>query len=503
MKAKVIICCLLASVLMTGTAALNVSAVSETGDNGASVSDNETASGNFSFEWDRSDDNGITLNFGSSFDEAVIIRNHRLFASTVFNRDLNVEKDQITIGVSLLAKLDDGENTIDLRTKEKTFTISINVTDKHHKESSEVSEEPYEEPSEEPYEEPSEEESELWSEDTVFEWDRNSGSDICIMTNSFSKEITVRSGTVLSSSFVSKTVSINDGQIIIGADFLKKLDIGENDLVVLLKEGKLNIKVIVSDSSTQEPSEEKTITAEETYLTWDRSDLIGVAVRTNSGSRNVVVTKDGEAVFSNKDRGVYITLGRVGITAQYLKKLANGENHLVFEFDDGDLPVTINVTDRKNRSGSSTELTADKTVFTWIKNSSGGISIKTNSVSDTASVRKSGMLSLISKSSSVYIENGVVTLTPEYLNTLSEGKNNLTLVMEDGSIDIVVNVLGNVIEQSDNSKPSYTSSSSYVPGDYPNTGSTALAAGAAVMAASAGSAAIIASKRRKKDNKKQ
>ena len=185
-------------------------------------------------------------------------------------------------------------------------------------------------------------------------------------------------------------------------------------MTLMLREGSVDINITVVDDGGEYPSDTEMITADETYFTWDRSDLIGIAVKTSSKSKNVSIIKDGEVIFSNQDKGVYITFGRVGITSPYLNKLANGENNLVFRFDDGDLPVTVNVTDRKNKSGSSTGgITVDRSVFTWRRNSSDGISIQTNSTSSTASVRKSGMLSLVSKSSSISIENGTVTLTPE------------------------------------------------------------------------------------------
>lgn len=677
MKAKTIICCLLVSALMAGTAAMNVHALSLTGSSENCVSDDpETTKNGFYYEWDRNDENGISLRLGHTFDESVLIWNNRLLATSTLNADFHQNGDLVTIGVSILSKLDSGENTIYLITKEKKYTLHINVTDLFHNNTSEVSEE---------------EEFALWADNTVFAWDRADGSDIVITTNSFSDDVTVRSRLNFDSSFIHDTGTINDGQIVIGADFLKRLDDGENDVELYLKEGKLHIKVIVSDSSPQEPSIENVITAEttdftwdrsellgiavktnsasrsvritkdgeafasddntgvymvsgrvvitshilkklddgsnslilelddgelpinifvtdnkqkaaaaleadrtdfewyrssedgililtnsvsesftvkkngqlfssslvskslsiengqiylspdflkkldngetqltlmlkegnidihitviddtplpdeltadETYFTWDRSNLIGIAVKTNSNSKNVIITKDGEELFSNENMGVYLVLGRVGITAPLLKKLDNGENLLVFAFDDGTLPVTINVTDRKNKSGNKEALTADRTVFTWRRGSQNGIAVKTNSTSDTASVRKSGMLSLISSSESILMKNGTVTLTPAYLDTLSDGKNELTLVMEDGSIDITVNVLGNVIDQS--YTPQTSSSVTSFPGissDSPHTGSETTAAGAAMLAAAAGSIGIAAWKKKKKDN---
>ena len=260
-----------------------------------------------------------------------------------------------------------------------TITVNIYVTNKKHSEDTELS-----------------------VGETEFEWSRNSEDGIVIQTNSGSESFTVKKDNRLfASSLLSKDLSIEEGQIYLDAGFLKKLDNGENHLTLMLKEGCVDVTVTVIDDGQESTGDVKEITADETYFTWDRSNLIGIAVKTNSSAGNVVVTKDGQPVFSNKDKGVYITLGRVGITANYLQKLDNGENKLVFEFDDGNLSVTINVTDRKNKSGSSSGLTAERSVFTWRRNSSEGISIKTNSVSSTASVRKSGMLSLISKSSIV------------------------------------------------------------------------------------------------------
>ena len=683
MKAKTILCCLLVSALMTGTAAMSVHALPSADNSEISISDDsETPKNEFHFEWDRSDDGGITLKMETSFEEAVIIRNNRLLASTIITPDFTAKDGQITIGASVMSNLDNGENTLYLITNDKKYTLHINVTDMFHDNTSDVSD---------AAKKSVDETFVLWADNTVFEWDRADDSDIVITTNSFSDDVTVRSRLKLDSSFINDTVTIHDGQIIIGADFLKRLDDGENDLELYLKEGKLNINVTVIDSRPQEPSEEKelsaeqtaftwdrsdligiavktnssshsvritkddedlasdddadvyiasgrvvitshilkkldngsnilllcfddgvlpieiyvtdtkhqettaltadqtdfewqrsdpdgitiqtnsasesfnvkkngrlfasslisknlsieegqiylsadflkkldsgetqltlmlnegnidinitviddtpssdVITADETYFTWDRSDLLGIAVKTNSDSKNVVITKDGEEIFSNNNTGVYLVWGRVGITAPFLKKLDNGENLLDLEFDDGTISITVNVTDRKNKLGNKDDLTADRTLFTWKRGSKKGISVKTNSASDTASVRKSGMLSLVSSPESISIENGTVALTPEYLNTLSDGKSELTLVMKDGSVDVTVNVLGNVIDQNETTQTS--SSVTSFPGvssDSPHTGSEATAASAAMLVAAAGSIAIAAWKKKKKEN---
>ena len=126
-----------------------------------------------------------------------------------------------------------------------------------------------------------EEKFELGADETKFTWDRNSGRDIYIQTNSGSKELTVlKGGMPFSSSLVSRSLSIDDGHICMSADFLKKLDDGENTLTFVLKEGTFNIEVNVTDSRTDVPVEE--ITAENTDFEWDRNDFLGIAVKTNS-----------------------------------------------------------------------------------------------------------------------------------------------------------------------------------------------------------------------------
>ena len=89
---------------------------------------------------------------------------------------------------------------------------------------------------------------------------------------------------------------IDYGTIYLSRDFLEELDNGENALVFMLKEGNLDITVNVTDSQTEMPVEENQITAKETVFEWDKSDLIGIAGNTNSGSKNVTIIKDGDIV---------------------------------------------------------------------------------------------------------------------------------------------------------------------------------------------------------------
>ena len=345
----------------------------------------------------------------------------------------------------------------------------------------------------------SEEEFVLQADSTEFTWDRSSDIGITIQTNSNSKEFTVKkNGILYSSSLISSNLLIDYGTIYLSSDFLKKLDDGENDLVLILKEGNLDITVNVTDNQTEIPVEDNKITAKETFFEWDKSDFIGIAVNTNSKSKNVAIAKDGEFFASDDDRGVYITFGRVGITAKILKKLDVGENTLTLTFDDGTLDITVNVTD-KQQSSDTAEITADKTEFTWDRNSSDSIVINTNSKSESISVRQSGKIFSTSDKENISISDGVVTIKPEFLGKLNDGENELKLIFDDGSITVKINVTGSVENSKNPSVSSRNSDSSSNIGILPATGNEGLTVGAVIALLSASLSGILLSTKRKRE----
>lgn len=345
----------------------------------------------------------------------------------------------------------------------------------------------------------SEEEFVLQADSTEFTWDRSSDIGITIQTNSNSKEFTVKkNGILYSSSLISSNLLIDYGTIYLSSDFLKKLDDGKNDITLILKEGNLDITVNVTDNQTEIPVENNKITAKETSFEWDKSDFIGIAVNTNSKSKNVSITKNGEFVASDDDRGVYITFGRVGITAKILKKLDVGKNTLTLTFDDGTLDININVTDKKHSSDTA-EITADKTEFTWNRNSSENISIKTNSKSESISVRQNGKIFSTSDKENISISDGVVTIKPEFLGKLNDGENELKLIFDDGSITVKINVTGSAENSKNPSVSSKNSDSSSGIGILPSTGSESLKVGAVIALLSAGLSGILLSTKRKRE----
>lgn len=439
------------------------------------------------FTWDRSNEFGISVQTNSQSRQIALRKENKLFATSVINSNLAIEDGNIYIGSSILNKLTDGENHLTLVLKEGTLDLTIHITDEYTEESSEDS-------------------FTLTVDATEFTWDRNDTSDIIIQTNSQSKQIALRKDDKLfATSMIHSHLAIENGQITIGKTLLRKLNDGENTLLLVLKEGTLEITVNVTDEQTVVPIDEKEITAKTVDFTWDRSDLIGIAVYTNSSSKNVTLLKDGEPLVSNEDRGLYITLGRVGITSKVLKQLDNGENTLTLAFDDGTLAINVNVTDKKNINTEETSITADKVSFTWDRSSSNGISIHTDSVSETLVIRKDGSLFASSDGKNLLISDGTVTMTAQFLNKLDNGTNHLKLIFEDGTLDITVTVTDQ--NNTNNSRSSTNTNGSWANTDYnygsnvPDTGSTAAAAAAALAALSAGTAGILTVFKKKKNSK--
>ena len=349
-------------------------------------------------------------------------------------------------------------------------------------------------------EENNEEKAKLIADKAEFTWDRNSDTDITIQTNSASRSFTLKkNGSIYSSSLVNRDISIDNGVINLSRDFLKKLNDGENTLAFILKEGELDITVIVTDEQTEIPVSDKVITVKKNEFEWDKSDLIGIAVNTDSKSKSVVITQNGESVASDDDRGVYITLGRVGITAKILKKLNVGENRLTLTFDDGTADITVNVTDKKHPSNDTHEITADKTEFTWDRNSSKSIVIKTNSASDSISVRHNGKIFSSSDKKNISISDGTVTMKPEFLAKLNDGENELKLIFDDGNISVKINVTGTADPSKSSSTPNTnTSANKSSMSVIPDTGSSWSAACAFITALSTGLAGILLSRKKKR-----
>ncbi len=447
------------------------------------------------FTWDRKMPVGIAIGTTSRSKNVAIEKDGEVVAdSSEFG--LYIFGGRVGIMPNVLKRLDDGLNNVVLVFDDGSAAVNITVTDNGADPGNKNT---------------------IEADSTSFDWDRSSDTGIFIQTSSGSKNYSVlKDGKPFASSLVNRDMSVSEGLVYIDNKTLGRLDDGENKLSLVMKEGVLEITVNVTDKSAIEPSGEG-ISAEQDHFTWDRRKLVGIAVKTNSKSKTVSIKKDGEVLFKNKDKGVYLTFGRVGIMANILRKLPDGDNELEFEFEDGTVPVTVTITDSKGSSEEPFEIVADRTVFTWFRGSEKSIEINTNSDSENVSLQIGGRLSKTSDKKSVSIDNGTITISPYYLETLSDGANDITVYLDDGSFEILVNVAGEEYDSGKsggaNSGSSYggddgdgtdwftswrNSSSGGYSGDVPETGSDSFAVGALASAAVTSLAGIAVFSRKKK-----
>ena len=451
------------------------------------------------FEWDKSSDSGITVNTTSVSGHVTLKKGKVVLASSKLSKSISIENGIISIDSVLLKYLKAGENELTLVMDDGSLDITVFVT------------------------ETPPEEFILEADGYEFTWNRNSDTGIVVVTNSSSKNVLLKKGKMpLASSLLSKSLFIADGMVFIDTPVLDRLSSGENNLTLSLREGDINIIVNVVDETEPESSEPEGLTADPTDFTWDRASLKGIAVKTNSRSKSVVIKKGDVILADNESFGVYNVFGRVGIAVNFLQKLDDGNNKLTLVFDDGSVDINVNVTNKlKEKAEGFGVVTADVTEFEWTKGSSEGISFRTSSEGDYVSVRRKGRLIPEKSDDKATISGGVVTLTPAYLENLNTGKNDLTLFFKEGTLKITVNVKEDTViipEASDpgeasksntgtgtgnNTSPSGSgkSNSGFFFNDdalsFPQTSGTA-AAGALAAAAAAAAAGVILLGRKKK-----
>ena len=98
---------------------------------------------------------------------------------------------------------------------------------------------------------------------------------------------------------------------------------------------------------------EKDIIVEHTNITWDRSGD-NIIIRTNSESDTVEVSIDGGLAGTEKTDGVSIENGTVTLSSEFANSvLADGENTLNLIFNDGEIEISVFVTNEKSEESSA------------------------------------------------------------------------------------------------------------------------------------------------------
>lgn len=437
------------------------------------------------FTWNRKSPIGIAVYTNSQSKSVKILKDGEEIASDE-DKGVSILLGRISITSKILNNLADGENKLTLVLDDASIDITVNITEEEIKE--------------------------ITAKKTEFTWDRSSPIGIAAYTNSKSKSVKILKDGEEFASNEDRGVYILLGRISIMSKILRNLDNGENKLTLVLDDALIDITVYVTDKNGSEP-EKYDINAKTSDYTWDRSDPIGIAVYTNSKSSFVGLRKNGEILATSDDiKNMYITLGRVGITAQVLQMLEDGDNKVELIFDDGSIEININITDRNHSGAAEKEITADTVSFTWDRSDLIGITVHTNSESDTVTLRKDGGLLAVSDGKKLFITNGTVGITSEILRKLDDGNNNLKLVFKDGTLDIKVKVTDNQKSTSagnditntnstnaNNTNKNTTENNSLNINDMsvPKTGSTAAVAAMVLAAVSAGAIAIVSAKKKK------
>ena len=384
--------------------------------------------------WDKGVPQNITIHTNSQSGTFSLYEEKELLSGSLLQNNLTVENGTITLDSELFSRLPVGEHTLSLHLEDGILPLHLTITS--HVSSSA---EPENDPSSEASTAEAETSSPLITGTLEFVWDRSSEDGITLSTVTLSKNFSLYNGYHLlgNSLFHRDDMKISDGILTIGADILRQLAVGTHTLTLSLKEGKVTITVTITDEQGEAGEESFLLTADETDFTWDKAQLLGITVKTNSRSHSVALLKDGQMLADKNNLNAYILLGRVGITAKILRELDEGDNELTLQTEDGSLPIHVYVTDKKHH-----QITADQTAFTWDRNSKKDISFVTDSTSDSVSVRRTGKLFSTAHADDITLRNGVVTLKAAYLATLYDGQNKLKLTFEDGTLTVTVKVTG-------------------------------------------------------------
>ena len=211
---------------------------------------------------------------------------------------------------------------------------------------------------------------------------------------------------------------------------------------------------------TYTAEEPKEIIAEHTSIDWDRSGD-SIVIRTNSESETVAIRIGGGLAGTDETEGVTLENGTVTLSGEFANKiLEDGENTLRLVFSDGEIEISIYVTN-EGQNEEPKKIIAEHTSIDWDR-SGDSIVIRTNSESETVAIRIGGGLAGTDETEGVTLENGTVTLSGEFANKiLEDGENTLRLIFSDGEIDISIFVTDTKKnnEPSDTSKPENTDNS--------------------------------------------
>ena len=176
-------------------------------------------------------------------------------------------------------------------------------------------------------------------------WYKDSSSGVKIQTNSDSKIASVFIDEEYLGSNIESNMLFNEGRLAIGKSELVWLDDGDHTMKLVFDDGVLSIPLTIGDK--------KPITAENTSITWDRSED-SVIVRTDSGSDTVAVSIGGTPVGTEETEGITLENGTVTLSREFADSVfTDGENAMELVFADGEIGISVFVTHKEKEAESS------------------------------------------------------------------------------------------------------------------------------------------------------
>ena len=356
-----------------------------------------------SFECERDNNEGITINTTSNSKTVLVKQNGNVIASHL-NETASVNNGDITITKDVINSLEKGENTLGIVLEDNAFVITVTITDPVKKV--------------------------LKAEQSELEWDRASAAGLTIKTNSSSDLIDILRDNERLATINTEGLTITNGEVSVSAKVLNDiLNDGMNELVLLLTDGHIDITINVTN-------EMRIISADNTYFRYQQFSEDDIQISTNSESDTVSLYMNGNLTAEDDGKLLYIKDGIVFIKHTLLDGiLTDGENDMVLSFEDGILNINVNMTKPPK------EITLEEDEYSWKQNDRDGLRIRSNSDSYYVIVSCNGKDLSSYSDTGIVLMNGVITIDPARLKELlKEGSNEMTFTFGDGETSAVINM---------------------------------------------------------------
>ena len=237
--------------------------------------------------------------------------------------------------------------------------------------------------------------------------------------------------------------NINGDTLVIDYDYLNTLKNNNYDLTLNTNRGVANTQITIipkqykyidGENSTVDKGVKKTLTVR---INADVNKFVNVYLNNNVLSSDVYTLREGSTI--------------IDISFDYLKELNNGVYKLKTIFTDGEAVTNLSI------SGTKKEYKINSVSNqTYEKKSNNNVSFALNNVSNIVNLDINGVSI---SNSNYYVSGNNVVVKGSYLNNLNNGKYNVTIIFNDGSVNSYVNVK----EKSSQSSSTSTGGSYYVP----------------------------------------